>query len=679
MTPVHTVSLELLRPGPAHNQLLSPLTPYCAVCDDRDATTVYLPFEHRQFLAMFRALCRLRGRDPQADGLADALGRILGSMPSLLSAVSSQPAGADGLTQLRLILSASELALLPFELAVAPAGFPAAGRALFRQIQQPLSITREVRGARATQYDWGRPPRILVISANTPGLPDVPLRPHLLALHNAVSRWRTLPSSRKGRGGSVDHLLKVLPNATLAEVRAACQADDFTHIHILAHGQTVQVGSEERFGVSLCGRWSGSEVVGGEDLAAALRVRDSQGRMSSPLWVTLCTCDSGQQGSVLLPGGSIAHALQDAGIPWVLASQLPLSMYASVLLTQELYPGLLAGRDPRLLVSSLRQTLHSDCPATYDWASLVLYAAVAPDFADQLRCALRLRVHEAVGLLFHQAEALSVTDVSPAPPMASPAAAPPLSADPTPTGPQWEPERLPSEADLTAELDRCRRELGQAMPEGRSSDPKVARERGEVLGLLGSLERNRAFLLCRQGSQRRDVLEQARQYYLQAAQADLSSLWCAVHFVSISAVLGRLPDELVQRWLRAALTQAELYLFDETVEKDIPRSVRGRLALVELNLLACLAQASSSSASLPAPPPAPPPAPLPEHAQQALRHAQEIAHLATQFPKEVQRLARRLRRYQYEAWWDRSVERSGFDRALAEVLARFPSPGDAAG
>ena len=34
MARVHEVELELVRPGPPHNQLLSPLTPYMALCGE---------------------------------------------------------------------------------------------------------------------------------------------------------------------------------------------------------------------------------------------------------------------------------------------------------------------------------------------------------------------------------------------------------------------------------------------------------------------------------------------------------------------------------------------------------------------------------------------------------------------------------------------------------------------
>jgi len=47
---IHDIKLEFLRSGPAHNQLLSPLTPYLALCGADGPVSVSLPFEHRQLL-----------------------------------------------------------------------------------------------------------------------------------------------------------------------------------------------------------------------------------------------------------------------------------------------------------------------------------------------------------------------------------------------------------------------------------------------------------------------------------------------------------------------------------------------------------------------------------------------------------------------------------------------------
>ena len=50
MSEIRNVKLELLRHGPAHNQLFSPLTPYLALCGADGPVTINMPFEHRQLL-----------------------------------------------------------------------------------------------------------------------------------------------------------------------------------------------------------------------------------------------------------------------------------------------------------------------------------------------------------------------------------------------------------------------------------------------------------------------------------------------------------------------------------------------------------------------------------------------------------------------------------------------------
>lgn len=46
---IRRVSVEFLRPGRSHNQLLSPYTQYLAVCNDAGAGVVAVPYEHRVF------------------------------------------------------------------------------------------------------------------------------------------------------------------------------------------------------------------------------------------------------------------------------------------------------------------------------------------------------------------------------------------------------------------------------------------------------------------------------------------------------------------------------------------------------------------------------------------------------------------------------------------------------
>src|SRR5437763_1387222 len=133
---MRTITLELLRHGPAHNQLLSPLTPYLALCENHGAVTLHLPFEHNQFLHRLNALgykLRVEARLFQVQDTAAVLGELLGAIPGFIAEtnrVTHQNGEAapiennDAVTHLRLIISASELALLPFELALSPAGAP---------------------------------------------------------------------------------------------------------------------------------------------------------------------------------------------------------------------------------------------------------------------------------------------------------------------------------------------------------------------------------------------------------------------------------------------------------------------------------------------------------------------------------------------------------------------------
>jgi hypothetical protein len=53
---IREVEFELLRAGPAHNQLLSTLTPYIALCGPNGPSTVHVPFEHQRLLTRLERL-----------------------------------------------------------------------------------------------------------------------------------------------------------------------------------------------------------------------------------------------------------------------------------------------------------------------------------------------------------------------------------------------------------------------------------------------------------------------------------------------------------------------------------------------------------------------------------------------------------------------------------------------
>jgi hypothetical protein len=192
-------TLELLRHGQPHNQLLSPLTPYLALCENHAAVTVQLSFEHNQFLHRLRALSYRLGPEARAFQLKDtaaALGSLLAGVPGLTAELSRQSQHPEVHTNLRLIVSASELALLPFELALAPNGFPGAGQQLLLQNALPLSLTREVRRVQEEYLRWPRRPKILFVAAAPPGVGEIPLESHLLALRRAADPWVNITTRR---------------------------------------------------------------------------------------------------------------------------------------------------------------------------------------------------------------------------------------------------------------------------------------------------------------------------------------------------------------------------------------------------------------------------------------------------------------------------------------------------
>ena len=84
MNKPRTVTLELLRHGPPHNQLLSPLTQYLALCGNHSAVTLTMPFEHNQLRIRLNAL--LYKDDPETVELqlkdtAQIMGEILAKVP----------------------------------------------------------------------------------------------------------------------------------------------------------------------------------------------------------------------------------------------------------------------------------------------------------------------------------------------------------------------------------------------------------------------------------------------------------------------------------------------------------------------------------------------------------------------------------------------------------------------
>ncbi len=525
MSDIHNVKLEILRPGPAHNQLLSPLTPYLVLCGADGPVSVSLPFEQRQLRIRLERLRYFtegtdvppNQREAELRELGETIGQMFGQVPALLTELGSVRAQKGKFVHLRLSLSASELALLPFETAIAPDGFPGSGSPLFLQSKTPITLTREVRRGRPLPVEWNRPPRILFICASPDGLAQVPAKQHLVALRRAIDPWVKIKNSEEERLAEVKKILTILPEATLEQIRQTCMDTEYTHVHILAHGARYEHAGDQRYGLALCSSSNPAEidVVDGERLAIALTTDRALtcSTRHRPTILSLATCDSANVNSVLTPGGSIAHELHAAGIPWVFASQFPLWMRSSNIFTEVLYKRLLKGADPRCVLHELRQRLRTACPETHDWASIVAYATVPWNFEKQVSDFRDKQTRGRIETKFDRIDDLLKEKKS-------------NDLDKQSLSPEI--------GDL---CDVIRRELQawREEPEAQSCGKELA----ERLGVSAASEKRMGITyepVPNKAKEKLDAYQTACQFYKKAIEADISNHWVITQYLSMLAV-----------------------------------------------------------------------------------------------------------------------------------------------
>ena len=194
-------------------------------------------------------------------------------------------------------------------------------------------------------------------------------------------------SDRKTLIDERSKLLTIIKDATREKISIAVSNNQYTHVHILAHGMADKADNNSPYGLALhdADDENLTDIVDGQTLATLLcPLNMNNNRM--PCVVTVASCDSGNTRSVINSNGSsLAHELHRAGVPFVVASQFPLSKKASKYLPKILYPSLLWGDDPRIAVAQLRDELKIHCSETHDWASVVCYAALPENIDHQLR------------------------------------------------------------------------------------------------------------------------------------------------------------------------------------------------------------------------------------------------------------------------------------------------------
>jgi hypothetical protein len=420
-------------------------------------------------------------------------------------------------------------------------------------------------------------------------------------------------------------LLTILVNPTLTDVFRECRDTRYTHVHIVTHGD-LNENSRDSYGLVLRGQDGGPEVVSGEQFASAL-TSVSEGRIHRPTVLTVSSCDSGNVGTVIIPGASFAHALHQSGIPLVVASQFPLSKEGSIPLAATLYHGLLWGANPLVLLQQVRAELHARYTASWhDWASLVVYEALPQALSDQLEKVRYSQARRAINAALEridravlQAREHAATHES----LGALEGALDSALERLPLSGQYCVECLGLRASSRKRLAQAAFTLsGQAV----AGDSTAWRDPYELLDQAW-----RDYDLAVHGL----LVNEGR-----AMQRVATLHWVLVQFVSLAAILGRDADD--GRWPTAKLS-ADLYCDHPTTEERA--WAHGSLA--ELWLVR-LAQPDLTVEQ------------KRDFADRAIKHAQQLAQLypwGDEFP--IKSTRRQFRRY--IDWWGTPA----FDEGLA--------------
>ena len=228
MDKANSFKLEIVRPGKRHGQLISKLTNYVVLCDGADSDTISLPFDHYELRSEIRALRYFVGggesqrpipsptRQDAVRRLSERLETVIAQMRGFQTRIS-QTGCAEEMTHIRLILGGSELSLIPFELATAPAGWRGAGNKILLQTLSPMVFTREIRGSETFAVKWNQQPRVLVISASPDGYSPPPLKDHVAGIFRALRPMIKTPAKNEP-ADNYEQIVTVLENASLEAI-----------------------------------------------------------------------------------------------------------------------------------------------------------------------------------------------------------------------------------------------------------------------------------------------------------------------------------------------------------------------------------------------------------------------------------------------------------------------------
>lgn len=562
-----SIKMDFVRDGD-DNAIFEKGRTYHIVIESSKHSQFRMPLRQEDFLNYLADLRYQEGisertRKSALRKLSKVVTKIL--IPTDAAALLIPAEDSTDMVQLDVVTSARELWALPFEAALAADGKPLLAR------QPAVVLTRRAPKAFAErQLQWPSRPRVLFAYASPEwaGGYAVDDSAHKAALLKSLQPW-VEPQKEEA-------VLTVCKEASLADIKQACERAEaegkpYTHVHLLAHGiQLVNPQRKhlDRFGIAL--RSEDEMPTMPEELVRVLwpqRAPDWKGR-ELPVVVTLAICDAANAENSIIKAGGLAQELHSAGVPIVVASQLPLTFNGAEIMTRVFYDGWMAGKDVRNVLYETRVALNEDGESGHDWVSLVAYVRLPEGYNDYL---LEIRLKSqlvALETASKHANLLLEKDVR--------------------DSAQY--------AEVRERLLERVRQLEQLLKEHGLTTHKQRKEiMQENAGLLGSAYKRLAELLARQAEaeparrehwllESRAAMENARDAYRGGFRHNTSHHWTGVQYLALDAILNGEISNIVDWYACYAAA---------TTQRDHPDSTEDERiwalgSIAELGLLAPL-------------------------------------------------------------------------------------------
>jgi hypothetical protein len=375
---MNSITIEVLRFG-AEQRILSKGEKYLTISGPHEPVQTFeINLGYEEFLRLYHAI-RYPG-DVAGIGEQEALDRLSAEVSHVLAI----PEKVDNSLHIDLVINASELWPLPFEAIPGSSGIP-----LLIDQNAQIVLTRRLRNETLDQFEvWPVRPRVLFVSSSPDYIqaPRVPVDDHLEVLRAALKPWiEPIAEIRDVLIPDERPVLSVLRNASVGDImevmqKAQNEGHAFTHVHILAHGMVIKDPVSplfSRYGVAL--ESESGKAVEADELVKALCSVDRL-----PVAVTLAICDGGNESNTIISNRGIALSLHKAGVPVVIASQLPLTFRGSVILAKEFYRQLFSGIDVRNVLHHARVKLAGEPEARNDWLGMVSYVQLPAHYSGYL-------------------------------------------------------------------------------------------------------------------------------------------------------------------------------------------------------------------------------------------------------------------------------------------------------